>query len=120
MSCGNHHDTDCSEVLAEVWLFLDNECDESRRAALTQHLDECSPCLAQYGLDEKLKALLATKCGGEHAPPSLKARLREKLKVAVLQETSITVESVTVESDASGTTVEVRSTSTSTYVERRG
>jgi mycothiol system anti-sigma-R factor len=118
MSCGNHHDTDCSEVLAEVWLFLDNECDERRRALLAQHLDECSPCLAQYGLDEKLKALLATKCGGEHAPAGLKARLREKLKVAVLQETSVTVESISVETDASGTTVEVRSTST--YTERRG
>ena len=33
MSCGDHHDTDCAEVLAEVWLFLDHECDESRRAA---------------------------------------------------------------------------------------
>jgi mycothiol system anti-sigma-R factor len=116
MSCGNHHDTDCSEVLAEVWLFLDNECDESRRALLTQHLDECSPCLAQYGLDEKVKYLLANKCGGEHAPDSLKARLREKLKSAVLQEMSMSVESVSIEADASGTTVEVRST---THIERR-
>ena len=27
MSCGKPHETDCTEVLAEVWLFLDNECD---------------------------------------------------------------------------------------------
>jgi mycothiol system anti-sigma-R factor len=114
MSCGNHHDTDCSEVLAEVWLFLDNECDDKRRALLTQHLDECSPCLAQYGLDEKLKKLLASKCGGEHAPPEFKDRLRAKLRDAVLEQ--ITVESVTVERDAGGTTVEVRST----RIERRG
>ena len=58
MSCGEPHETDCSEVLAEVWLVLDNECDDSRRSALAQHLDECSPCLAQYGLEEKVKALL--------------------------------------------------------------
>jgi mycothiol system anti-sigma-R factor len=115
MSCGEHHDTDCSEVLAEVWLFLDNECDESRRALLKQHLDECSPCLAHYGLDEKLKRLLAAKCGGEHAPAALKSRLREKLTVAVLEQTAITVESVSVETDGAGTTVELRST----HVERR-
>jgi mycothiol system anti-sigma-R factor len=115
MSCGEHHDTDCSEVLAEVWLFLDDECDQERRRLLAQHLDECSPCLAQYGLDEKLKALLATKCGGEHAPDGLKSRLQEKLRFAVLEQTAVTVESVTVESDASGTTVELRST----RVERR-
>jgi len=117
MSCGDHHDTDCSEVLAEVWLFLDDECDQRRRALLTQHLDECSPCLAQYGLDEKLKKLLATKCGGEHAPDGLKDRLRQKLRGAVLEQAalsveSMSVESVSVESDGTTTTVEVRSTTT--------
>jgi len=30
MSCGKPHETDCSEVLAEVWLFLDHECDTAR------------------------------------------------------------------------------------------
>jgi len=52
VSCGKPHETDCSEVLAEVWLFLDHECDESRRRLLERHLDECQPCLAEYGLDE--------------------------------------------------------------------
>ncbi|WP_374203777.1 mycothiol system anti-sigma-R factor [Pseudonocardia sp. ICBG601] len=60
--------TGCSEVLAEVWLFLDHECDQERRRLLQQHLDECGPCLAEYGIDEKLKALLARKRGGEAAP----------------------------------------------------
>ncbi len=68
MNCGGSHETNCSEVLAEVWLFLDQECDQTRRALLAKHLDECEPCLAEYGIDEKLKALLASKCGGEHAP----------------------------------------------------
>jgi hypothetical protein len=39
MSCGDHHDTNCAEVLAEVWLFLDHECDGERRRLLAQHLD---------------------------------------------------------------------------------
>jgi mycothiol system anti-sigma-R factor len=107
MSCGNHHDTDCSEVLAEVWLFLDHECDQSRRALLAQHLEECGPCLGEYGLDEKLKMLLATKCGGEHAPDELKSRLRQQIRVAVLEQAEVTVESGP---DGTTTTVEVRST----------
>ena len=65
MSCGDEHETDCNEVLAEVWLFLDQECNQMRRDLLRQHLDECHPCLAQYGIEEKLKELLARKCGGE-------------------------------------------------------
>jgi mycothiol system anti-sigma-R factor len=108
MSCGDHHDTNCSEVLAEVWLFLDQECDEGRRAALAQHLDECAPCLAEYGLDEKLKKLLATKCGGEHAPTGLKDKLRQQIRVAVLEQAEVTV--ATTADGTTTTTVEVRST----------
>ena len=114
MSCGNHHDTDCSEVLAEVWLFLDHECDQARRALLAQHLDECGPCLAEYGIDDKLKKLLATKCGGEHAPDELKNRLRRQIRVAVLEQADITVESGP--DGSTTTTVEVRAT----RIEQRG
>jgi mycothiol system anti-sigma-R factor len=113
VSCGDHHETDCSEVLAEVWLFLDQECNESRRALLNRHLDECGPCLAEYGLDEKLKTLLATKCGGEAAPESLKDRLRSQIRYAVLEQAQVTVESGP---DGTTTTVEVRTA----RVERRG
>jgi mycothiol system anti-sigma-R factor len=108
MSCGDHHDTDCSEVLAQVWLFLDHECDESRRSLLSQHLDECGPCLAEYGLDEKLKALLAAKCGGDRAPAGLKDRLRDQIRFAVLEQAEVTVESSP--DGTTTTTVEVRTT----------
>ena len=84
MSCGDHHETDCTEVLAEVWLFLDHECDQTRRELLRQHLDECHPCLAAYGIEEKLKELLARKCGGEHAPATLKAKLRASIREVVI------------------------------------
>jgi mycothiol system anti-sigma-R factor len=113
MSCGNHHETDCSEVLAEVWLFLDQECDQDRRALLAKHLDECGPCLAEYGLDEKLKRLLAAKCGGEQAPPGLKDKLRRQIRTAVLEQAQVTVESGP---DGVTTSVEMRTT----RIERRG
>jgi mycothiol system anti-sigma-R factor len=92
MSCGEHHETDCSEVLAEVWLFLDHECDENRRRLLEQHLDECSPCLEQFGIDEHLKVLLARKCGGEHAPETLKQRLRDQIRKTVVDQGGVTVQ----------------------------
>jgi len=63
MSCGEPHETDCSEVLAEVWLLLDNEVDavfaavpeaflsgkqelqllEDRHPALTIQLEKAPP-----------------------------------------------------------------------------
>jgi mycothiol system anti-sigma-R factor len=114
MRCGDHHETDCSEVLAEVWLFLDQECNEDRRALLAQHLDECHPCLAEYGLEGKLKKLLAAKCGGEHAPSGLKDKLRQQLRVAVLEQADVTV--ATTPEGTTATTVEVRSV----RIEQRG
>ena len=81
----------CHEVLAEVWAFLDNECDEKRRRLLEQHLDECSPCLEQYGIEEHLKVLLARKCGGEHAPEAFKQRLRDQIRKTVADQGGVPV-----------------------------
>ena len=79
MSCGNPHETDCSEVLDEVYLYLDLECADERRDLIRHHLDECSPCLAEYGIEQEVKALVARCCGNETAPAELRARLRAKL-----------------------------------------
>ncbi|MGX7824353.1 mycothiol system anti-sigma-R factor [Actinokineospora sp. 24-640] len=87
MSCGNHHDTACTDVLKEVWLFLDAECDQTRRAVLQQHLDECSPCLEEYGLEEHLKLLLARKCGGDQATMEFRDRLRASIRRTVIEYT---------------------------------
>jgi mycothiol system anti-sigma-R factor len=92
VSCGDHHETDCTQVLAEVWLFLDNECDGARRELLKQHLEECGPCLAAYGLEGHLKELLARKCGGEHAPEGLKDRLRASIRKTVVEQGGVTVD----------------------------
>jgi mycothiol system anti-sigma-R factor len=96
VSCGDHHETDCSEVLNEVWLFLDDECDQGRKELLRQHLDECGPCLQEYGLDEHLKALLAKKCGGEHASAEFKERLRASIRRTVVEQGGVTTETTTV------------------------
>lgn len=69
----------CADVVADVWRFLDDELDPERRAAVQRHLDECSPCLEEAGIDSKLKALLARKCGGDHAPEQLRQRIVTKL-----------------------------------------
>jgi len=70
---------ECRDVLDEVYLYLDLECDDGRRQLIRQHLDECSPCLREYGIEHEVKALVARCCGAENAPDELKARLRAKL-----------------------------------------
>ncbi|MEE6257126.1 mycothiol system anti-sigma-R factor [Plantactinospora sonchi] len=79
MSCGEPHETDCREVLAEVYVYLDLECDDQRRVLIRDHLDECSPCLREYGIEQEVKALVARCCGNETAPADLRERLRARL-----------------------------------------
>jgi len=76
---GDSFDQDCRQVLAEVYLYLDLECAEERRELIRHHLDECSPCLREYGIEQEVKALVARCCGNETAPAELRDRLRAKL-----------------------------------------
>ena len=84
MSCGDPHETDCRDVLAEVYLYLDLECTDDRRNLIRDHLEECSPCLREYGIEQEVKALVARCCGAETAPMELKQRLRLRLAELVL------------------------------------
>ncbi len=86
MSCGSPHETDCREVLEEVYLYLDLECDEPRRQRIRVHLDECSPCLREYGIEREVKMLVARCCSGETAPADLRSRLRARLAEVVINE----------------------------------
>ena len=85
MSCGQPHETDCREVLAEVYLYLDLECDDARREIIRTHLDECAPCLHEYGIEQEVKALVARCCGAERAPQALRERLRLQLAEIVFE-----------------------------------
>jgi mycothiol system anti-sigma-R factor len=85
MSCGDPHETDCREVLEEVYFYLDLEASDERRDLIRRHLDECSPCLREYGIEQEVKLLVARCCGGETAPLELRQRLRVRLAELVFE-----------------------------------
>jgi mycothiol system anti-sigma-R factor len=70
---------ECAAVIAEVWTLLDGECTIETRDKLRHHLEECPTCLRHYGVEERVKNLIANKCSGERAPDSLVARLRVEI-----------------------------------------
>jgi len=80
MSCGSPHETNCAEVIEKVYFYLDGECDEDNRAKIRQHLDECAPCLRQFGLEQDVKALVARCCGADAAPDGLRHRVLTRLE----------------------------------------
>ena len=91
---------DCSAVLADVFLYVDDEGDVDARERIRAHLEDCAPCLRHYGLERDVKALIARCCGGDVAPESLRTSIRVSLS-------SVTFDGGTVESS----TVEYRRTS---------
>ena len=84
MSGPDDLELDCSAVIADVWLVLDNECDAATKERLQHHLDHCSPCLEAFGIEEQIKRLVGRKCGGEKAPETLRERLQIEIRRTVV------------------------------------
>ncbi|HVQ93992.1 MAG TPA: mycothiol system anti-sigma-R factor [Mycobacteriales bacterium] len=89
MSCGEPHETDCGEVLADVFLYLDGEVNTERRDRIRMHLDECSPCLRKFGIEREVRALVARCCGNDTAPETLRERVVLRLREVYLETTQV-------------------------------
>lgn len=76
---------ECRSVLEEVYLYLDAETDDVSRAKIREHIDDCSPCLREFGIEQEVKALVSRCCGGDRAPESLKIKLKLKLREVVIE-----------------------------------
>ncbi len=85
MSCGDPHETPCIDVLAAVYLYLDGEQDGQHYDEIRFHLDECAPCLRQYGLEQAVKALVARCCGADPVPVDLRERVMLRIQEVRLE-----------------------------------
>jgi mycothiol system anti-sigma-R factor len=79
MSCGRPHEVPCTEVLALVYSYIDGEMEDVSYTQIRQHLDECGPCLREYGLEEAVKRLVHKCCGHETVPGELRAKVLTKI-----------------------------------------
>jgi anti-sigma factor (TIGR02949 family) len=72
-------DNPCAKLMRHLWTLLDGECTKEftsdDREELLAHLKACPPCEDHYHLEERINALIATKCQGEAAPRGLRERL---------------------------------------------
>ncbi|MGO8957085.1 MAG: mycothiol system anti-sigma-R factor [Streptosporangiaceae bacterium] len=79
MSCGKPHDVPCTEVLATVYSYLDREMEDTDYQQIRVHLEECGPCLREYGLEELVKKLVHKCCGQETVPGELRAKVMMRI-----------------------------------------
>lgn len=80
MSCGHPHEIDCSSVLDRVYEYIDHEMGEDDCATIQRHLDECAPCLEEFGLEQAVKALVHRSCGCDTAPEQLRVKVLSKIR----------------------------------------
>lgn len=75
MSCGQHHETPCSEVLEALYLFVDQEETPISVIDLEQHLAECGPCCDQRDELTLLKELVNRACCGGEISQEIRLRI---------------------------------------------
>ena len=85
MSCGKPHEVPCTEVLDRVYSYLDGEMDQMSYAQVRIHLDECGPCLREYGLEEVIRGLVHRHCGHEQVPVGLRQKVLATMTCGVLE-----------------------------------
>jgi mycothiol system anti-sigma-R factor len=79
MNCGKPYETPCADVVSHVYFYLDGELGELDAAKVRQHLDECGPCLQEYGLEETVKRLVHKYGADGHVPTDLRAEVLRRL-----------------------------------------
>jgi mycothiol system anti-sigma-R factor len=55
--------------------MADDDC-----ATVREHLDECAPCLAEFGLEQAVKTLVQRSCGCDTAPEQLRGKILSKIR----------------------------------------
>lgn len=79
MSCGKPHETPCSEVLDKVYEYIDGEIDPVRAHEIKHHLDECGPCLSEFGLEEAVRSIVK-RCCNDQAPAELRIKVLGRIE----------------------------------------
>jgi mycothiol system anti-sigma-R factor len=71
---------DCSEVVRDLYFFLDGEITEAMRQRIKIHLDDCSPCLEAFDFEAELRQMISLRCR-EEPPAEFRARIVSVLQV---------------------------------------
>jgi anti-sigma factor (TIGR02949 family) len=94
--------TKCDELVEVLYEYIDvknGDCEQDdyrrARANLESHVDECPSCLEALGIEQQVRQLLRSRCGGE-APSELKGKIVTALHSTSTETTVTSVRSTTV------------------------
>ena len=76
---GIHPEHHCSDVVRDLYLFLDGEITEERRVTIAAHLEECSPCFEAFDFEAELRIVVAARSRAE-LPEEVRQRVLGALR----------------------------------------
>lgn len=79
MSCVEGSELDCTEVLDQVFEYLNKELSDDSVTRVKGHLDACPHCLQEFGLEDAVRQLVASSCGCEVAPERLRRQIISRI-----------------------------------------
>ena len=77
MSCGNPHETACTEVLESLIYYIDKEQCSVAEEQIRVHLTECVSCCAERDALELMKVLVARSCCPDPAPTEFRLKITQ-------------------------------------------
>jgi anti-sigma factor (TIGR02949 family) len=75
-----HGAVNCEQAIGRLFEFLDSELPEADADRIRAHLEYCEPCLAEYDVEEHVRALVRRSCR-ESAPAELHVRIKQSLTI---------------------------------------
>lgn len=75
--------SECEKFLGLLNLMLDNEADQKEEQYISDHIEECSPCLKQLELEKQLREMLKSKIAHKEVPSELVELIKTKIKSLV-------------------------------------
>jgi mycothiol system anti-sigma-R factor len=66
----------CMEMLQVI---IDGDATTEQETYFKNHMDECMPCYRTYQLDMTIRALIKSKCCGNHVPEDLITRIKNQI-----------------------------------------
>jgi mycothiol system anti-sigma-R factor len=70
----------CWEILRKVEVYLDREVPTEEYERISEHLQGCSPCWERAEFQQRVRMIVASKCGQGAVPHSLLAKIRSSLE----------------------------------------
>ena len=67
---------ECSKMIDRIYAFHDHELCVAEADEIREHLLACEPCLDRFDVENAMRVVIRRCCSGEHAPDTLRLRVR--------------------------------------------